>query len=156
MVSRRLPLGRDEFANGLAQYADNTPDRSHQRSYIVIPVVLGGFLPTWAIVDTGAEYCVIHPHQAEQLPITYFMEGRRLIGGGDYDGRYGYLNIGIDADEGESISVETTVWVPRLRYGQVWPHPNLIGLTGFLEKVRFAVDPEYNQFYFGAFGENSA
>ena len=107
-------------------------------------------------MDTGAEFCILGPEEAAKIDISYFSQGSRLIGGGDYDGRYGHTSARLEADEGESVELNMTVWVPRLRYGQVWPHPNLIGLTGFLEKVRFAVDPEYNQFYFGAFGEDSA
>jgi len=30
-----------------------------------------------------------------------------------------------------------------------WPGPNFIGYEGLLQRIRFAVDPETNLFYFG-------
>jgi hypothetical protein len=68
-------------------------------------------------------------------------------------GRYSSMAITLIADEGENLSLEDAhVWVPNLFTGQYWPHPNILGLTGFLQRIRFAVDPETNLFYFGAFG----
>jgi hypothetical protein len=32
---------------------------------------------------------------------------------------------------------------------QPWMHPSILGLSGCLEALRFAVDPKTNLFYFG-------
>ena len=50
------------------------------------------------------------------------------------------------ADEGTSLTIDATVFVSR-----AWPRgKNFIGYSGFLERVRFAVDPATNDIYFGA------
>jgi len=38
---------------------------------------------------------------------------------------------------------------PILKSGQAWSYPNFLGLDGFLSRIRFAVDPTENVFYFG-------
>jgi hypothetical protein len=51
------------------------------------------------------------------------------------------MRIALQIEEGEGFKVEATVLVPTLRAGEQWLLPNFLGLTGFLERVRFAVDP---------------
>jgi hypothetical protein len=53
--------------------------------------------------------------------------------------------ITIPADEGKSLDVEATAFV-----SPDWPWPNFIGYQGLLQRIRFAVDPETNLFYFGS------
>jgi len=48
------------------------------------------------------------------------------------------------ADEGESFELDTTLFASR-----EWSLGNFIGYAGFLERIRFAVDPSTNDFYFG-------
>ena len=48
------------------------------------------------------------------------------------------------ADEGSPLDVEATVFVTP-----DWPGPNFLGYQGLLQRIRFAVDPESNRFYFG-------
>lgn len=48
------------------------------------------------------------------------------------------------ADEGESLRVEATIFL-----SPDWIGPNFIGYGGLLQRIRFAVDPESNLFYFG-------
>ena len=48
------------------------------------------------------------------------------------------------ADEGESCEVDATLFVSR-----DWVYGNFVGYSGFLERIRFAVDPGANDFYFG-------
>jgi hypothetical protein len=49
------------------------------------------------------------------------------------------------ADEGVAISIATSVWTAETFQG-----PNLLGYGGLLEKMRFALEPAENCFYFGA------
>jgi hypothetical protein len=48
------------------------------------------------------------------------------------------------ADDGESLEVQATVFVSR-----DWPAGTFLGYSGFLERIRFAVDPQQNDFHFG-------
>jgi len=53
------------------------------------------------------------------------------------------------ADVGEDLELQATVFVPDVE--EFWGNfPAFIGLTGFLERIRFAVDPLNNTFYFGS------
>jgi hypothetical protein len=54
------------------------------------------------------------------------------------------MRLGLVADNGESLSIEATVWVSR-----EWTGGNFLGYGGLLERIRFAVDPANNLFYFG-------
>jgi hypothetical protein len=55
---------------------------------------------------------------------------------GTFDGQLKRINIAILADDGESIEVDATVYIPSAR-----PAGNFLGYGGLLERVRFAVDP---------------
>lgn len=57
-----------------------------------------------------------------------------------------------EASIGEPQEVTATVFVPTLHPDDEWRHPNFIGLDGFLNRIRFAVDPATNLFYFGELG----
>jgi hypothetical protein len=53
------------------------------------------------------------------------------------------------ADEGDSIDVEITAFVP---VSEEWPAnlPSFVGLTGCMDRMRIAIDPGTELFYFGA------
>ena len=105
-----------------------------------------------AIVDTGAPWCLldadilaeIEPVQADSLPTE-----RLSIRGLSYQGRLTRLIVSLRADEGEDVDLEATVFVPILNPDETWNVPNFIGLQGLLSRIRFAVDPAENVFYFG-------
>ena len=65
--------------------------------------------------------------------------------------RYGYVEGRLEriplilvADEGSSLDLETTFLVSR-----DWPGKTFLGYTGFLDRLRIALDPPVNDFYFG-------
>jgi hypothetical protein len=110
---------------------------------------------TFAIVDTGAPWCILSPTDASIAGIDYRAvgeEGQLLLIRGSIMNGWLCLDIPIriDAIRGEGITVPSTVFVPELEPGQIWDLPNFLGLSGFLERIRFAVDPGNNLFYFGA------
>jgi hypothetical protein len=43
------------------------------------------------------------------------------------------------------------LFVPEMEPDEVWSYPNFLGLSGFLDRIRFAVDASDNAFYFGRF-----
>ena len=63
---------------------------------------------------------------------------------GEIVGHLKRTKITILADDGESVEVNATVFVSKL-----WTGGNFLGYAGLLERVRFAIDPEHNHFYFG-------
>ncbi len=48
------------------------------------------------------------------------------------------------ADDGQDLEVEATFFIAR-----DWPEPSVLGYTGVLDRIRFAIDPQANRFYFG-------
>ena len=49
------------------------------------------------------------------------------------------------ADEGAPLEIEAVIFLSK-----DWPGGNFIGYQGFLQKIRFAVDPHCNRFYFAS------
>jgi hypothetical protein len=60
---------------------------------------------------------------------------------GSIGGQLKRTHITILADDGDSIELEATVFVPT-----EWTGGNFLGYGGLLERVRFAVDPQENFF----------
>jgi hypothetical protein len=101
----------------------------------------------FAQLDTGAVWSILDAEIAEILsllggegePVTM---STRLC---EVNGRLERTSLAIVADEGESISVEATVFV-----SPDWHAGNFLGYGGLLERVRFALDASDNSFYFGS------
>ncbi len=66
-----------------------------------------------------------------------------------FPGRLIRADLTLQAAYGADLTVEATIFVPTLESGQMWAHPNFLGLDGFLSRIRFTVDPAENAFYFG-------
>jgi hypothetical protein len=65
-------------------------------------------------------------------------------------GRLYRLNLTLLADEGEDLTIQTTAFVPEPDEAEGWGDmPCILGLYGCLERLRFAVDPHTEPFYFG-------
>jgi hypothetical protein len=116
---------------------------------IMIPVAVGPISePVLAVVDTAASWCIF-----EREVGSILAQGlTRIPGRVSLSTRLGVLQgvlymgqITLPADEGEPLDVDATVFV-----SPDWPGPNFLGYQGFLQRIRFAVDPESNTFYFGS------
>ncbi|MEM7535425.1 MAG: hypothetical protein AAF639_24830 [Chloroflexota bacterium] len=151
-MAETLPLGLDTFARGAIEYLDHYKDDTTAR--IVINVYLADYhTATPFIVDTGAPWCILDPmvfakvaHYAEPLDMQVLPMSIRGI---TYQGSLYRLPMRFDALIGESQDIAATVFVPDLHPDDQWRFPNFIGLDGFRNRIRFAVDPASNLFYFG-------
>lgn len=145
-------LTSGQFATGVAYYEDLYPN-DDDNNRIVLSVTVEGQLSIKAIVDTGAPWCIVDPTIVEAVGIDIQeTEGsikKMFIRGIKYDGKLIRMYISIDVNEGETVDVDATVFVPLLRPGEGWWHPNFLGLDGFLNRILFAVDPTENTFYIG-------
>jgi hypothetical protein len=151
MSPASLPLGSDEFVQGMVPYADFDGTQQHTR--IIIPVTFGNMTFTTAIVDTGAPWCVLRPEETYGLNVNVFEnlgDETLIIRGGAYTGKLYRMPVSLEADAGAGLTVEAKVFIPILEQGQVYSLPNFVGFEGFLELIRFAVDPGQNLFYFGS------
>jgi hypothetical protein len=150
-------LGSGKFAAGVLTFVDHyAGDPNNTR--IVVPVTFET-IATTAILDTGAPWCVLNPDEAE----TLHLEDRAdcwepptplRIRGIAYRRRLCRVSTRFKAEVGAQLIVEATVFVPLLVPNETWRHPNFLGLDGLLSRMRFAIDPERNHFFFAPLGEH--
>ncbi len=139
------------FATGAVDYWYAPATISDTTSRILLPIEIEG-IPINAIMDTGAPYVVCDPELAELLkldPADALSSERLLVRGYWVTGHLYRLNITFPADQGEILSVVATVFVPDTTSRPSWGHwPSFVGLSGCLERMRFAIDPGTDTFYF--------
>ena len=135
-----------EFVTGNQWYLDQMPERIERVGRIVIRARIQGRQFN-ALLDTGASFCVLAWDVAEDLGLDVVQGSpeMRALGGSIHEGVVFDVELMLPADQGEHLTVATSVWTSETFHG-----PSLIGYCGLLEKIRFAVDPAQNLFYFGA------
>lgn len=135
------------FCGGRSRFLDNITGgvEGTAKVYVkIVPEALGEVLV--AQLDTGAAWSVLDAEVADALSL---LNGNGFptpltARGGVFHGRLERIRIDLVADEGESFGLDATVWVsPQWRQG------NFLGYEGFLSRLRFAIDPSDNFFYFG-------
>jgi hypothetical protein len=133
------------FASGSAPY-NYLPEESPR---LQIQIELDGQRFS-AAVDTAAPYFICNLAVAELLGMTtaehvgaVTLSTRK----GLTTGRLYRTVLMLIATEGESLEIEVTTFVPG---DQTWnDEPVFLGLFNCLDRVRFAVDPAADRFYFG-------
>ena len=136
------------FCGGRSRFRDSLPDSAEGTSKIyvkIVPQMFGHVV--FAQLDTGAAWTVLDADVAAEMSL-FDIEGvpAPLERGWRYEGHLHRIWIDVLADDGEgdSLGLEATVWVSR-----EWRHGNFLGYEGFLNRIRFAIDPNENYFYFG-------
>ena len=138
------------FTTGVCSYWDQLSQEGAETPRIIISIEIEG-LQTHAVVDTGGVYLVCDPEMSDLLDLN---PGTGLvvtlnIRGSNYQGHLQRITVKMPAEEGESLDLEVTAFIPRLAHGQEWQLPSFLGLHCCLERLRFAVDPVTNSFHFG-------
>ncbi|HEX9724638.1 MAG TPA: hypothetical protein VGC53_10200 [Vicinamibacteria bacterium] len=138
------------FAGGRSRFLDS--DGGEEPTPKIFVKVLPGDapVPLLAQLDTGAAWSVLDGEIADALGFLEQAGPSVSLStrSGTVRGKLIRASLTLVADEGESYQVEATLFVSR-----DWTHGNFLGYAGFLERIRFAVDPERNDFYFGATSE---
>jgi hypothetical protein len=153
-------LDGNTFAVGAIQYryAPATPQETTNRIILPITIDVGKSITTQAVLDTGAPYGIITPDIAQAAGYTADLGLDRLtvgVRGFKLNGSLARLSITLQASIGQNLTVDTTAFIPDS--DQVWgafatawgEFPTFVGLSGFLERIRFAIDPTEDTFYFG-------
>ncbi len=145
---RLLEAPEGIFATGYSEYADAMPGLEEPLSRIYVPVQPQGS-DIWhlALVDTGGHFFIpgtdllasMQGHLTDSFDSTSLVTAQGRLHGELY--RH---HLSLIAVEGEDLAVDATVFV-----APDWTGPTVLGYTGMLERIRFAVDPENNRFYFG-------
>lgn len=148
-----LPDGQP-FATGATSYHYRPATAQETTPRLVLEVAIDG-LVTQAMVDTGGLYLVCHPGLATQLYLNpaEAISGPRvlLFRGVLVQGRLYRLTLTLLAQAGDDLTVQATAFVPEPQEEESWGDlPSILGFYGCLERVRFAVDPRTETFFFGS------
>lgn len=94
------------------------------------------------------------PELAHRVGITSGPSLGRIslqVRGFSVEGQLFRLTVTFPADLGNSLTIDATAFVPDIEWIEAWGDlPSFIGLSGCLERMRFAVDPTSDSFYFGS------
>jgi hypothetical protein len=118
---------------------------------VTIEVEIAG-VRTTAVVDTAAPYMICEPEIAGQLSLSV----SESIGAtqlrthlGVITGHLFRVPITLHASAGMSVELQATLFVPQP--DQWVDNPSFLGFHGCLERIRLAIDPGADMFYFGVF-----
>lgn len=139
------------FASGKMTYEYRPTSQQTANNRLILRVEINS-LPLLAIVDTGAPYVIVQPNFARLLqldPTEALEETQLMIRGISHKGQIHRASLDLPASEGESMSLEVTMFIPETDEESWGNLPSFLGMMGFLERIRFAIDPDEDSFYFG-------
>lgn len=145
-----LTLDGELFTSGRCSFLDQHPKFPEPSAKVFVQVKFTGLTGTWiAQVDTGAAYSILEVDAAAALGLLGLKEpwtrlSTRL---GTLNGQLIRLPVTLVADHGESLELEAMFFV-----SPDWRGGSFLGYTGFLDRLRFALDSPANLFYFGEEG----
>ena len=142
-----LKLHAKPFAEGRSRFSDRIPEGSDLTAKVYVRVRFERGRDVLAQLDTGAAWSVLDPAMLRLLgPSLDWLEPARL--GTRFGSLAGHLvrtPVTFLADEGPSITLPGTFFV-----SEHWPIGlTFLGYSGLLDSMRFALDPQANDFYFG-------
>ena len=141
----------EEFASGATNYEYRPATERERTPRITVSIILDNF-HTLAFVDTGGVYGICSPEIAASLnldPKDAIPADPLLWGRGRLEGSLYRIPVTLIAEEGESLQFEPTFFIPQV--DQAWEDDLscVLGMYSCLERIRFAVDPSTDTFYFG-------
>lgn len=148
----------DIFASGAIKYLYAPATAKESTNRILIPITVepanlktGKRISIQAVLDTGAPYSILDPAIAEVVGFTSEQAQERermLIRGMRLEGSLTRLSITLQATQGDDLNIETTAFIPDSL--EAWGgFPSFLGMAGFIERLRFAIDPNEDKFYYG-------
>ncbi len=153
MVTLLAFANGEPFATGAIDYLYQPATTGETTLRILLPIEIEN-VPTTAILDTGSPYVVCAPSVARYFPLDHWVALERqtiLLRGAWVSGYLYRLTMQLVAEQGDALAVDATVFIPDAEWEESWGDlPSFIGLGGCLERMRFAVDPGSDTFYFGA------
>jgi len=132
--------------SGWARYLSDYPT-DYGEMLVAVPCHPGaGPDLVYGLLDTAAQWCVMSLDLAEDLgcppraddpsAMLHTRFGRML-------GQIARVPLVLPVVDGEALTVEATFWI-----SDQWSGPTVIGWKGCLERIRFAIDPQTETFYF--------
>ena len=119
------------------------------RLVVAVPCEVGDLPERWsALLDTGSEWCVLPADLAAATGYASVAEEANE----ELHTRFGILRgslqripVTFPAADGDPLVIEATWFV-----SDEWPGPIVIGWKGCLERMRFALNPTDDVFYFAS------
>lgn len=142
-----LRLTEELFTQGRSKFSDHAPGIREITAKVYIPVQIGHGRPLLAQLDTGAAWSVLDPIVAGSLGSSLEWLNPAIMGTrfGTLSGRLAQVPVTFPAEEGEPLNMLGTFFV-----SEHWPiRRTFLGYSGLLDAMRFALDPQANDFYFG-------
>ena len=137
------------FTQGRARYADRHPERPEPSAKIYVRVRFAqSSYAVLAQLDTGAAWSVLPPDIARdvQVEIDSGLPEQMSTRWGVISGFLVRVPFTLPADEGLSFVSMGTFFI-----SEDWPEgQTFLGYSGLLDSIRFALDPQRNDFYFGS------
>jgi hypothetical protein len=65
------------------------------------------------------------------------------------EGHLHRVTVSLARRRGQQSGIRDDGAYPDLAPEAIWDRPNFVGLNNFLSRIRFAIDPNENAFYFG-------
>jgi hypothetical protein len=98
-----------------------------------------------ALLDTASQWCILPARVSAEMGHTVQPGSEALLSTrlGVIGGWLERITVTFTAEEGEPLETEAT-WF----HSPDWTGPPVIGWKGCLERIRFALDPSEEQFYF--------
>jgi hypothetical protein len=143
-----LPGWEGPFAIGRARYFDDPIKGLTSSPRIFLEVRPGRLpIPVLAMVDTAAPWCIFDAEIGDEIrrsfePVSGWVALSTRLG--TFKGILYSGQIAFEVLDGESFTLDVTAFL-----SPDWQGGNFLGYEGFLQRIRFAVDPESNLFYFG-------
>ena len=138
------------FTTGRSRFLDHLSESPEPTAKIYVQVRVADLAtPLYAQLDTAAAWSILSPDLAEQVGIRTDGGASTLLSTrlGLKKGHIVRVPFTLVAQEGESLRTEGSFFVcPD------WPKRQIfLGYTGLLDSIRFALDPQVNDFYFGPY-----
>ncbi len=143
-----LKLNEEIFAPNSASYYDEDPSLESGQTSIHVQIVIKGDMEiaTLARLDPATPWVVLNAELNERLGFGAAADPDVCLqtAAGRMMGTLERYPIVLAAQEGQSLEIDATLFVCNK-----WRRGNFLGYTGLLERIRFAVDPMSQLFYFG-------
>ena len=139
------------FTSGVAPIRFGPASSSEKSIRAIINVKIEGF-QTEGFIDTGGVFFLINPEVASAIGITPDpTDTETLLWRGIHvGGSLHRMNLGILASDGSGLRLEATAFVPFNGEDELLVNlPCILGLQGCLDRMKFAIDPSEDKFYFG-------
>ena len=145
-----LKRGHGWFTNGRSQFLDSNPEAWEPTAKVFVKLRISGLSRVLlAQIDTGAAWSVLSPEIAREAGVAVYDGSPVSLSSriGQIQGHIVRIPYTLVADEGESLHSEGSFFIPAS-----WPQRRLfLGYSGLLDSIRFALDPQLNDFYFGPY-----